>query len=125
MSPRRRFDRAPLDSRSYREPLDGRIERYDARDDRYDVRDDRYDVRDDRYDVRDDRYSRGYDLREARYDRHDRYDRSFDRPTGPSELDQDFAAMKRVWQMLRAGACLLYTSPSPRDATLSRMPSSA
>ena len=25
----------------------------------------------------------------------------------------------------QAGACLLYTSPSPRDATLSRMPSSA
>ena len=25
----------------------------------------------------------------------------------------------------KAGACLLYTSPSPRDATLSRMPSSA
>ena len=25
----------------------------------------------------------------------------------------------------RFGACLLYTSPSPRDATLSRMPSSA
>ena len=83
MAPRRRFDRAPLDSRSYRERLDGRIERYD------------------RYDVRDDRYSRGYDPREARYDR---YDQSFDRPTGPSELDQDFAAMKRVWQMLRAGA---------------------
>ena len=80
MAPRRRFDRAPLDSRSYREPLDGRIERYD---------------------VRDDRYSRGYEPREARYDR---YDRSFDRPAGPSELDQDFAAMKRVWQMLRAGA---------------------
>ena len=77
MAPRRRFDRAPLDSRSYREPLDGRIERYD---------------------VRDERYSRGYDPREARYDR------SFDRTTGPSELDQDFAAMKRVWQMLRAGA---------------------
>ena len=97
MAPRRRFDRAPLDSRSYREPLDGRIERYD-------FREDRYDARDDRYDVRDDRYSRGYDPSEARYDRHDRYDRSFDRPTGPSELDQDFAAMKRVWQMLRAGA---------------------
>ena len=79
MAPRRRFDRAPLDSRSYREPLDGRIERYDFRDDRYD-----------RYDSRDDRY--------------DRYDRRFDRPAGPSELDQDFAAMKRVWQMLRAGA---------------------
>ena len=26
---------------------------------------------------------------------------------------------------LRASTCLLYTSPSPRDATLSRMPSSA
>ena len=90
MAPRRRFDRAPLDSRSYREPLDGRIERYGFRDDRYD-----------RYDSRDDRYSRGYEPRETRYNR---YDRSFDRPTGPSELDQDFAAMKRVWQMLRAGA---------------------
>ena len=97
MAPRRRFDRAPLDSRSYREPLDGRIERYD-------FRDDRYDARDDRYDVREDTYSRGYNAREAHYDRYDRYDRSFDRPTGPSELDQDFAAMKRVWQMLRAGA---------------------
>ena len=97
MAPRRRFDRAPLDSRSYREPLDGRIERYD-------FRDDRCDARNDRYDVREDTYSRGYEPREARYDRHDRYDRSFDRPSGPSELDQDFAAMKRVWQMLRAGA---------------------
>ena len=27
--------------------------------------------------------------------------------------------------MARMKACLLYTSPSPRDATLSRMPSSA
>ena len=77
MAPRRNFDRAPLDSRSYREPLDGRIERYDARNDRY---------------------RRGYDPRDARYDRR------LDRPTAPSELDQDFAAMKRVWQMLRAGA---------------------
>ena len=77
MAPRRSFDRAPLDSRSYREPRDGRIERYD---------------------VRDDRYSRGYEPRDARYDRR------FDRPAGPTELDQDFAAMKRVWQMLRAGA---------------------
>ena len=93
MASRRRFDRAPLDSRSYREPLDGRIEQYDFRDDRYD-----------RYAVRDDRYNRGYDPREARDDRYDRYDRRFDRPAGPSELDQDFAAMKRVWQMLRAGA---------------------
>ena len=30
------------------------------------------------------------------------------------------------WQsIIRFGTCLLYTSPSPRDATLSRMPSSA
>ena len=93
MAPRRSFDRAPLDSRSYREPREGRIERYD-----------RYNNRDDRYNNRDDRYSGGYEPREARDDRYDRYDRSFDRPTGPSELDQDFAAMKRVWQMLRAGA---------------------
>ena len=82
MAPRRRFDRAPLDRRSYREPLDGRIERYD------------------RYDFRDDRYSSGYEPRDDRYG----YDRRFDRPAGPSELDQDFAAMKRVWQMIRAGA---------------------
>ena len=31
-------------------------------------------------------------------------------------------AIGRKWQL---GTCLLYTSPSPRDATLSRMPSSA
>ena len=36
--------------------------------------------------------------------RYARYDRRFDRPAGPSELDQDFVAMKRVWQLLRAGA---------------------
>ena len=29
------------------------------------------------------------------------------------------------FELQRIGACLLYTSPSPRDATLSRMPSSA
>ena len=86
MAPRRRFDRAPLDSRSYREPLDGRMERYD-----------RYDFRDDRYD---DRNSPGYEPRDDRYG----YDRRFDRPAVPSELDRDFAAMKRVWQMIRAGA---------------------
>ena len=77
MATRRSSDRAPLDSRSYREPMDGSMERYD---------------------IRDDRYRRGYEPRDARYDRR------FDRPAGPSELDQDFAAMKRVWQMLRAGA---------------------
>ena len=29
------------------------------------------------------------------------------------------------WPHVQAACCLLYTSPSPRDATLSRMPSSA
>ena len=32
---------------------------------------------------------------------------------------------KKIPIMPTLGACLLYTSPSPRDATLSRMPSSA
>ena len=29
------------------------------------------------------------------------------------------------WEVIKINICLLYTSPSPRDATLSRMPSSA
>ena len=37
------------------------------------------------------------------------------RPVKPSPL----------YERLKAKGCLLYTSPSPRDATLSRMPSSA
>ena len=32
---------------------------------------------------------------------------------------------KNVKKMMSSNPCLLYTSPSPRDATLSRMPSSA
>ena len=31
----------------------------------------------------------------------------------------------KIFEELDDYACLLYTSPSPRDATLSRMPSSA
>ena len=30
-----------------------------------------------------------------------------------------------AWQMPQGGICLLYTSPSPRDLSTSRMPSSA
>ena len=33
--------------------------------------------------------------------------------------------IKQVLESAISNACLLYTSPSPRDATLSRMPSSA
>ena len=41
----------------------------------------------------------------------------------PNELRDE---LYEVWnQMGVFGSCLLYTSPSPRDATLSRMPSSA
>ena len=37
-----------------------------------------------------------------------------------------FAILKKVAEKEEiTGVCLLYTSPSPRDATLSRMPSSA
>ena len=32
---------------------------------------------------------------------------------------------KQIQKIHQNGFCLLYTSPSPRDATLSRMPSSA
>ena len=41
------------------------------------------------------------------------------------ELVAVFAPEHGVRGTEGAGACLLYTSPSPRDATLSRMPSSA
>ena len=44
-------------------------------------------------------------------------------------IEEQFATVQTRVVDLRTGtytdACLLYTSPSPRDATLSRMPSSA
>ena len=40
-----------------------------------------------------------------------------------SPMDQQTTFSNRSMQL--ASICLLYTSPSPRDATLSRMPSSA
>ena len=39
-------------------------------------------------------------------------------------LSVDAAAVKS-WEPVRQKVCLLYTSPSPRDRTRSRMPSSA
>ena len=39
-------------------------------------------------------------------------------------VDPEFSAGSSHWDEKGRG-CLLYTSPSPRDATLSRMPSSA
>ena len=40
-------------------------------------------------------------------------------------LPSHIASSFQIMQEGPIGACLLYTSPSPRDATLSRMPSSA
>ena len=41
------------------------------------------------------------------------------------EQYQEKKAAYEAKQAAKSSACLLYTSPSPRDATLSRMPSSA
>ena len=52
----------------------------------------------------------------------------FDRLTGRgalSEKDVDVALQEVRKALLEADVCLLYTSPSPRDRTRSRMPSSA
>ena len=43
----------------------------------------------------------------------------------PLKLIDDHKAKKSHLILVTAITCLLYTSPSPRDATLSRMPSSA
>ena len=40
-------------------------------------------------------------------------------------MTNDHASMHKVISITEHELCLLYTSPSPRDATLSRMPSSA
>ena len=51
------------------------------------------------------------------------YDKSeFD---SPSALLDDDDALEALWKTQHSLACLLYTSPSPRDGLLSRMPSSA
>ena len=41
-------------------------------------------------------------------------------------IDQGLRSyMLKVYNYMASGVCLLYTSPSPRDRTRSRMPSSA
>ena len=45
---------------------------------------------------------------------------------GPEIYSEAVAKDQSEWeQVIQNRTCLLYTSPSPRDATLSRMPSSA
>ena len=47
-------------------------------------------------------------------------------PVTPAPRDPDFLGFNYGWPLyILPYICLLYTSPSPRDATLSRMPSSA
>ena len=41
------------------------------------------------------------------------------------EVEEDVGHLGAVAELDLAGGCLLYTSPSPRDRTRSRMPSSA
>ena len=41
------------------------------------------------------------------------------------QLQRRYELIPNLVETARAYICLLYTSPSPRDATLSRMPSSA
>ena len=95
MAPRRNIDRAAWETRSRREPVSGRMDRYERFEDRRENRFERRSEMDyDRFEREYDRYERGYD----------RYDARAERSQVPSELDQDFAAMKRVWQMIRAGA---------------------
>ena len=43
----------------------------------------------------------------------------------PSANVPDFTALGNNPKLVQVGTCLLYTSPSPRDRSLSRMPSSA
>ena len=51
------------------------------------------------------------------------------RPTSIEEMDSNDAELRRLLESLqpriKVYGCLLYTSPSPRDGLLSRMPSSA
>ena len=63
---------------------------------------------------------RGYDRADAYYPKIDVRQRTFGSHV---ELCDTFA--RRNYNRTQAEICLLYTSPSPRDRSLSRMPSSA
>ena len=47
------------------------------------------------------------------------------RPYTAEEVVRLRGSLQPEYTLARVGACLLYTSPSPRDGLLSRMPSSA
>ena len=49
-----------------------------------------------------------------------------DNTPNPTQVEAMKLTAEKIFEPLRSWVgCLLYTSPSPRDATLSRMPSSA
>ena len=52
-------------------------------------------------------------------------DEDIDTTTGEGDRVEESGLPVDPEEMKDSSACLLYTSPSPRDATLSRMPSSA
>ena len=55
--------------------------------------------------------------------------KAIDKLIKDKKVEESMAKLKQVMSVLHKSTqkkiCLLYTSPSPRDATLSRMPSSA
>ena len=51
--------------------------------------------------------------------------RGYERERGEEKVREMNGMEKQEERIGGGGTCLLYTSPSPRDATLSRMPSSA
>ena len=54
------------------------------------------------------------------------YDVDFNKRTEIDVKNMDCReANKKIDELMKDGYCLLYTSPSPRDGTKSRMPSSA
>ena len=60
-----------------------------------------------------------------RKQKNNKYKHANDYNNKKKRVDKKNQKIKRELQKSLIMACLLYTSPSPRDATLSRMPSSA
>ena len=53
------------------------------------------------------------------------HDNLFRDPETGAIINKNKRPQNSLKEVLSSNTCLLYTSPSPRDATLSRMPSSA
>src|SRR5665647_1387612 len=78
----------------------------------------RLEVRLDAHDARFDAHDTRFDAHDARFDAHDaRFDKL------EAHIERTTSSLLGIIEEHRD--CLLYTSPSPRDGLLSRMPSSA